>query len=99
MRDIYNQHTISVLRKELSLIKKDYLELKKAIKEDTNALVSRKKYYQLLYQAYSLNTNELKNISKMPKDKVIDLLIKHRHNPSQLPQPRMPRNAQVIRRR
>lgn len=99
MRDIYNQHTISVLRKELSLIKKDYLELKKAIKEDTKALVSRKKYYQLLYQAYSLNTNELKNISKMPKDKVIDLLIKHRHNPSQLPQPRMPTYAQVIRRR
>lgn len=85
MRHIYNQHTLTVLRKELSLIRKDYLELKKATTIDIKTLLSKKKYYQQLYQAYSLNTNELKNISKMPKDKVIDLLIKHKHNPSQLP--------------
>ena len=93
MRDIYNQHTLSVLRKQLSLIKNDYIELKKGITIDVKALQSKKKYYQQLYQAYSLNTNELKNISKMPKNKVIDLLLKHRHNPAELPPLKTKRNA------
>ena len=43
MRHIYNQHTLTVLRKELSLIRKDYLELKKAITIDIKTLLSKKK--------------------------------------------------------
>lgn len=118
MRHIYNQHTLAVLRKELSLIRKDYLEYKKAIAEDTKALmvkkkdyvdyrkaiaidskalVSKKKKYQQLNQKYSLDMSELKNISKMPKDKIIDLLIKHGHNIAELPAIKAKSYAQVVK--
>jgi S-adenosylmethionine synthetase len=117
MRHIYNQHTLTVLRKELTLIKKDFLDYKKAIAEDTKALmvkkkdnisikkaiaidskelVSKKKKYQQLKQQY-LDLTEFKNIAKMSKDKVIDLLIKHDHNPAQLPAIKAKTYAQVVK--
>lgn len=118
MRHIYNQHTLAVLRKELSLIRKDYLELKKgitidnkslisrkkdyvefkkAIAIDSKALVSRRKDFKHLTQGLGFDMSELKNISKMPKDKIIDLLIKHGHHISQLPAIKAKTYAQVVK--
>lgn len=82
MYNFYAQYPLTVLRKEMALFKKDYKEIHSALYADYNTEeMALKKKYDELIGANSLDILNLKNIQKLGKHDIINLMIRHKHNP------------------